>query len=253
MAIKPFDASRLKLSRAKRHLQELNEEITAYFDRKGMALINEESTIGLGCHAWTVRIREPMRAHLSSIIGDIVHNLRSSLDLLACDLVTLAGHSARHVYFPFCDQKENLDKVIRDRNMHRAGSDVVKRIKALKPYKGGNEILRAIHDLDIKDKHTALIPVLSGGVSPGANVRFSEHGDVTPIPSIQSKIDDDGQALLITVPITGLPLGAELPARFHFMFGFDGSSFEGHELISTLQNFVDTTESVLNSFIVARE
>lgn len=32
-------------------------------------------------------------------------------------------------------------------------------LKAQKPYRGGNEFLRSIHDLDVLDKHSALIPI----------------------------------------------------------------------------------------------
>jgi hypothetical protein len=32
-------------------------------------------------------------------------------------------------------------------------------IRSLKPYKGGNEALRAVHDLDITDKHDSLVSV----------------------------------------------------------------------------------------------
>lgn len=249
--LEPFEAPKLKIERAHRHLRELETEITAYFHRKPMVLMVEKPA-GLehhGAHSWTVRIREPVPIHLSPIIGDIIHNLRASLDLLACDLVRIAGKSTKGVNFPFCDNPNKLDDFIKLRNLTRAGPEVVALVKSLKPYKGGNIALRAIHDFDIRDKHEALIPLVSAGASPSANVRFSPGGGITPIPSISSRISEDGQHLLITIPIPGVPLGTELPAAFALIFGFDGSPFDGHEILNTLRHFTEATESAIQLFI----
>ena len=50
--------------------------------------------------------------------------------------------------------------MIEKRHINRAAPEVVQIIRSLKPYKGGNEALRAIHDLDIFDKHKTIIPCL---------------------------------------------------------------------------------------------
>jgi hypothetical protein len=155
----PFEAPKLKLERARFHLKELESEVTAYFSRKPMVLVVEKPKgfEQLGSHSWTVRFREPVPKHIAPVIGDVVHNLRASLDLLACDLVRLAGKSTKEVKFPFCDNPDKLDFFIKERKFYRAGPEAVALLKTLKPYKGGNIALRAIHDLDIRDKHEALI------------------------------------------------------------------------------------------------
>jgi hypothetical protein len=102
--------------------------------------------------------------HLGAIIGDIIHNLRSALDLVACDMVrAVEGKDANidRVYFPFCRSAEDLDTAIRLRQFDRAGERAVQVLRGLKPYRGGNAALRAIHDLDIQDKHTSLILALT--------------------------------------------------------------------------------------------
>jgi hypothetical protein len=86
--------------------------------------------------------------------------------------VGLSGESTKEVKFPFCDSPDKLDFFIKERKLSRAGPEVVALVKSLKPYKGGNTALRAIHDLDIRDKHEALTPLTSGGTSPSAKVRF---------------------------------------------------------------------------------
>ena len=96
---------------------------------------------------------------LAPIIGDAVHNLRSALDILACDLAKLNGQSDDGVYFPFAKSESELDRQIAGRRFDRAGPAAVAELKALRPYKGGNTLLRGVHDLDIQDKHQFIIPV----------------------------------------------------------------------------------------------
>ena len=108
------------------------------------------------------KIRKPVPIKFSALIGDFIHNLRTALDLLVCDLVTINGKSTKEVYFPFCASPAELPRMIRDRKIYRAGPDIVAYIESLKPYTGGNIALRAIHDLDVTDKHHALLPVISG-------------------------------------------------------------------------------------------
>ena len=86
-----------------------------------------------------------------------IHNLRASLDLLASDLVKMNGKSTRNVYFPFASSKEELDEMIIKKKFNLAGDKAVELLKSYLPYTGGNDQLRALHDLDIEDKHQKLI------------------------------------------------------------------------------------------------
>jgi hypothetical protein len=126
---------------------------------------------------------------IGAIVGDIIHNLRASLDLAACDLVRLRGGNDNKVYFPFCDRPEELDEMIRRRNFKRAGPRAVALLHELRPYRNGNVALRAIHDLDVQDKHHSLIPGAMMHASPIFRMRdnagqpnISIFGDLTPHP-----------------------------------------------------------------------
>lgn len=164
--IAPFEASKLKLERAAEHLQQFDREAVTYLNSKPCAIVVEPFPGGLhaqmGTQSWNARIRKPMPTKLSVLIGDFVHNLRTSLDLLVCDLVRINGKSAAEVYFPFCASVVDPPRIIRQRKIPHAGPDVVTLIESMKPYKGGNISLRVIHDLDVTDKHRALLPILSG-------------------------------------------------------------------------------------------
>jgi hypothetical protein len=216
----PFEASKLKLERAAEHLQEFDREAIAYLNSKPCAIV-VEAFRGLeqsGEQSWNARIRRPMPTKFSVLIGDFVHNLRTALDLLVCDLVTINGGSAGDVYFPFCATAAELPHMIRRRKIHRAGPDVVAYIESLKPYKGGNVALRAIHDLDLIDKHRALLPTLSGVSLPLGKLFGTNLPDA--VGNWQCIIVQDGQMIIGTADYLKIPLGTELPARFFLVLDF---------------------------------
>jgi hypothetical protein len=193
------------------------------------------------------RIRKPVPQFLSAIIGDTVHNLRTALDLLACDLVRLNGRSVRGVYFPFCEKASDLSTVIKDRNLHRAGDDIIRAIKHLQPYKGGNIALRSIHDMDIADKHQALLPVIGAVSAPVGTIIFS--GNEFQLPPI-STLFKDGQ-IIMGLPASQIPLGTELPAKFFLAFG-EGDGFGNRPVIECLHDLSKTTTDVLFTLAALR-
>ena len=92
-----------------------------------------------------------------AVLGDAVHNLRAALDLLASELARINGKGDRNVYFPFAATVADFPIAITKRNFDKAGPDAVALLYTFAPYRGGNELLRAVHDLDIEDKHTTLL------------------------------------------------------------------------------------------------
>jgi hypothetical protein len=111
-----------------------------------------------GTKDWLLHVNEEVPPEFSAILGDAIHNLRAALDLLACELVRLNGQADDDVYFPFCRAAVDYASMIRTRHMDRASPQALALLQALQPYHGGNQDLRAIHDLDITDKHVMLIP-----------------------------------------------------------------------------------------------
>jgi hypothetical protein len=165
--------------------------------------------------------------HLGAIIGDVVHNLRAALDLVACEMIrAVEGKDANvdRVYFPFCQRVDDLEGMIRKRQFDRTGEQAVQALRGLKPYRGGNAALRAIHDLDIQDKHTSLILAKTG--ITGRMVR-------TP--------DDDG--------VTRIAFAGDPPKLIKRIVTFPpGSDLSGEEVIPTLHKLVELTLGVTETF-----
>jgi hypothetical protein len=159
-----FLDSRLKIKRARHHIDELQALLHPVLEQGLVSYSNMEfeplsGTAREASSKIAVQITtNELPADTPAILGDVVHNWRASLDLMASEMSELNGKGRSGVYFPFASDEEALEKQIKDKKFSRCGEDAVKLIRTFKPWKGGNTDLRAIHDLDIMDKHKSLMP-----------------------------------------------------------------------------------------------
>ena len=118
---------------------------------------------------------KPVSRLINVEVGMIIHAMRSALDLLMVVLAERNGHRApKDIYFPvgrsfsdFIDPKNGAIKKI-----HRLSAVDRAAIEALKPYKGGDDVIFALHQLDLTRKHRELLRVQhfpsAIGVTPAA-------------------------------------------------------------------------------------
>ena len=158
-----------KVERAKSHFKDL--EIV-----KDAFIKTEPYTIGCepdpkpgheGLHRFFLTSLGEIDPNIALIAGDIVHNLRSALDHLACQLVLVNGQPiADETGFPIFKGTEINEATFarKVKGMTVAAKD---RIRATEPYKNGKGgDLWVLHKLDIADKHHTLLTTLVhvGGV-----------------------------------------------------------------------------------------
>jgi hypothetical protein len=95
-----FSGARLKIKRADQHIDELNAELTAFVKTDFCEFFVEPDPASkrpiLKFHQ-TV----PTPESIPLIIGDILHNLRTSLDYVASEIVRRANGPTRYIKFPF--------------------------------------------------------------------------------------------------------------------------------------------------------
>lgn len=155
-----------------------------------------------------------------AILGDVIHNLRTSLDLMASELARITSGSDKGVYFPFANTASDIPEMISRSNFDRCGPDAIGILETLKPYKGGNDELRAIHDLDIGDKHRALI-----------------------ISKKLHQLHIEGTYDILAPELGDFKVSGDVD--FHFD---DSSPLAGRDIIQTLEHFVQLIEGVLETF-----
>lgn len=251
--LEPFEAPRLKLDRARKHLQELTGAAGSYIMDRPVAIVVEQFP-GMENHvpaanAWVARFRRPVPKTIAPIIGDVVHNLRAALDLMASDLVRLNGKNPHKVYFPFSDTPDLLPERIKKCRFDRAGAEAVSLLKSMKPYKGGNMILRAIHDMDVADKHQALLPTVGAVAVPVGSAFPGMKG--TQFENMQTVVVKDGQMIVgYEARMSQIPLGTELPMRFFLTLGTakDHPGFGGNEIVKFLHDLAKAADGVLEAF-----
>lgn len=248
--IKPFESAQIKIDRAKKHLQQLRSEIDGFFQRGGVYVafeIAEEYSRATGDEtgSFTYREREPIPNIWAAIIGDTIHNLRSSLDLMATDVHRLTNGNRKDtnsVHYPFCKDKSELKEMIKSRRLNHVGEDFLNVIEQTAPYKGGNDGLRAIHVLDVLDKHQALVPTI-------AVVTMDWPIEIKKGPQqFATCVARDGQRLMVFPSAFGkLPVGSRIKADFLIVFGEVGV-FKGSDVAKQLDACIASIEVILSLF-----
>lgn len=167
----------------------------------------------------------------AALIGDIIHNLRTSLDHMASELARLNQQSDKGVYFPFAENVHGLEEQIRNKNFRRCGRDAVDLLRTFRPYRGGNAELRAIHDLDVTDKHRSLVPRAEARLSRARTFKWEG-------PPFRNEEGVLGRKLQWIAP--------EVESIF-YVFP-DGSDLARRPLIDTLKEMVGLCEGILEAF-----
>jgi hypothetical protein len=149
---------RLKLDRAKSHLDDLVEAIKRFYETDpydGVVKDNPETQR----REFTVTQADPLPDELALISGDVIHNLRSALDHLIWQLIIAnGGKPNENAAFPIW-RSESKFKSSRPGYAKGVSKQALDLLYGLKPYKGGNDALWRIHKLDIVDKHRLLLTV----------------------------------------------------------------------------------------------
>lgn len=144
------------------------------------------------------------------------------------------------VYFPFAANARELERQIKLKKFDRASTEAVELIKALAPYPGGDDRLRGLHDLDIKDKHQMLIPAFGFAWHPAGAIGLpafvSQPGVVSAGHYLASAYEDK-------TALTGEKLSVVFDLRFP-LFG----PFDGLRVVPTLEDLAENVFGVFQAF-----
>jgi hypothetical protein len=176
--------------------------------------------------------------------GAIINSLRSSLDILANALAERNGqHGHDDVYFPV---SASLAAFLETRS--GGGMEKIKRlsaadqavIKGLSPYKGGNDLLFALHRLDVTRKHKRLLDVVifpRGVMFAGVGFR-----DITFTTTWKGFEDE---AVIAWTDAATPDAHIEFPVYVAFK---EAGAVEGHQVAATLGKFTSLAKSIVALF-----
>ncbi|WJI37288.1 MULTISPECIES: hypothetical protein [Mesorhizobium] len=259
-------SARLKIDRAKHHFRDLNRLVEAFKKREPYSVTVEiDAEPGRDFHR--LKVNEAVPREWGGIVGDVIHNLRASLDNLAAALVIANGRTGRDIIentqFPIGSTKPLFEQSLNKRL--RGASPLAKRIvERLKPYKGGTEAFWRLHKLDILDKHTVIVPVAASHSRigwkfpiPGIMERISGLKDV-PMPDIPFMFFDRNDVMyplndgdILTSYDAGPDPDRKFKPEFNFVISIafgEGQIVDGKLLIPSLNELIDFTERVVDIF-----
>jgi hypothetical protein len=151
---------KLKLERAKKHIVDFKETWDAFVDGGAYPFTSKDDP-NTGERIYKLTDAALIPTNIPLILGDAIHNLRSALDHLAYQLVSVGPHPRwrSKVYFPIADSPKEFVSALR-RIKKRLRHDAVEPLAAIEAYRGGaGELLWQLNELDIIDKHHLLLPV----------------------------------------------------------------------------------------------
>jgi len=149
---------RVKFERARAHLSALETEVTP-LQGQNLWVVGGKENKPTGREYFNPRPLPILPFNVPATACDVIQNLRGCLDHLAYQLArvgTADAEPSRSVSFPIFEDvvRYQSGKASRVAGMR---PDAVKAIDALKPYKGGNELLWRLHDLDNIGKHRLIV------------------------------------------------------------------------------------------------
>jgi hypothetical protein len=191
-----LDSVKCKIFRATQHIESLQTEIQGYFDTKPGKMVRQphdrEDEV-----VFTFVVDNPIPARFGLIIGDILQNLRSSLDYLVWELVLAAnGTPDEKNMFPICSTVEAFKEQIARHRLDGVATDAIAEIEALQPYHLGQDftksIIRCIDEFTNINKHRRIL-LTSLMTRPVAKENFVVQGsqmlvhfEAGPTPTFES-------------------------------------------------------------------
>jgi hypothetical protein len=152
---------RVKTERANEHVRDLESRIETFWAEDAKEVVPEDQTEPgyINCRVQGLSDIPP---YWGVLIGDALHNLRSALDHLIGHLIeSNNGKISDSTQFPIKKTSDAFKSSLKT-EVKGISDPALKVLKALKPYKGGNDLLWRLHRLNIADKHKMLVPVVAG-------------------------------------------------------------------------------------------
>jgi hypothetical protein len=151
----------------KPHIARLNAEITAFLEENAYRTVQEPNPDARETILRVVGPDPPLR--FSVVAGEVIHQLRSSLDHLLWQLVLANDNAPSHFHqFPISDSPQEY-KTARDRKRIKGVSNTAAvLIESCQPYHGTDFRMHPLHilrEMDDANKHRLLV-VMSANAEP---------------------------------------------------------------------------------------
>ena len=197
----------------------------------------------VGQRHFKLGINRPLPPTLNAGVGAVTNSIRTSLDLLASSLAARNGKSpSADRHFPiYSSVHDFIDPLNAKQRKDWLSERERCLIEKLKPYDGGNDLLFALHRLDVMRKHERLIAVhlvpTSAHIAPESSLRDVHFP--TPWPGFK-----DG-AVIAWTPIDAPDSDVDIAADIAFN---EACFLTNKPVMTTLRQFAGLAESIIQLF-----
>lgn len=170
MSKTPCETVLIKYDWAKQHIKNLESAVDRFRQANANA-IGRKYDFEAGEVIFYVAYAPVVPDDLRLMLGDALHNLRSTLDHLACALVSAADptNDCSHTSFPIFDTAEAYQSTSRSK-VPGLRQPLYQILDAIQPYSNGlGHNLWKLHRLDIVDKHRLLLSIAAVPVANSRN------------------------------------------------------------------------------------
>lgn len=239
-----LQSPKIKVSRAKTILGEVQHCIDDFLSSTPCDLLRGPHEETPGEHVILVKVGDDIPQSIPAMVGDVIHNARSALDHVACCLASQNGaRNTNGVSFPFSRiGKDHLQEVAKNK-IKKLSKDAQEAVLDLQPYRGGNHPLWILHELDLIDKHRALL--MCGVVTS----RF--HGEFSSDYPIKMSLPPIYGSLKEGIHLFTIPEDAEFNQKLQvdINVGFNELvELQGQPVIAILNDSIKLVESIISSF-----
>ncbi len=249
-----------KAERANKHIGDLRTAIGAFIASRPYEFGTSITPLN-GQLRYCITGMRPIPMQIPLIMGNAIHDLRAALDHLATQLYqvgTGSSGTSKDTAFYIHRKKSTYEHHFPER-VRGMRQDAIDALAALEPYEGGKgELFCALHDLDIVDKHRALVAAASGleayDMMPSMNIGVSQ------------KMRDHykGVSLFMRGPshLCPLEIGTEIPMDVmqgdvkldpyaHFLYDvslYEPDIIKSEPMLEIAQRFADLVGNTVKAF-----
>lgn len=256
----------VKIERAKKHIDDLNAELRAFFAKHPYEVVSKKSSESGKLRYYLSRMA-PVPLSLAVFTGDAIQNLRTALDHLAHHLLLVklgAAATDEELNFPISNSAKDYESLIK-RKVKRLRQDAIDALLSFQAYKGGKgEQIWVLNRLNNVDKHRLILTVSSVGgsaiISNAGLGRMMEQRlgipagsfpimKIVVYPSDPTILKVGDEVFPANIDTWDTLPNSENQPEFHFYISFNEPQiFKGGPLPETLQHFADLVSNTVLLF-----
>lgn len=244
--------SEARIERAKELCDELKAEIERFWKIEPFTLFTEEVE---GIINVKVKVNSTVPNNWKVRVGEIIHHVRSALDLYIEELIVRNGSSpTKNTGFPISKNEVEFNNSISSK-LEGVDDEHINIIKNLKCFPGGNNVIWKLHNLDIEDKHHKLI--IAGSTHRSIIIDYAKVFGSLLKESVSVTLPIELKPADVNFPLMDGEILYTYPKNSHsnlstpkFVFEIsysDGNIIKPEPLIQSLELFINYAEAIIKN------